>query len=161
VCLRGILAVLELNNLKPEMKRSDVEFSWQAFAVARPIGGVGQVAALEALHLAFTALQTGLHPLFPQIPHRKKTRASTISDSRARLPPRFLVEVVKALSRTTSFQQPLSYLSVVPLLDQPDSKRSSCVLSVLSSKIFLMLYAGCGSVSNNLGRILRQNCCRN
>jgi hypothetical protein len=25
--------VLELNNLKPEMKRSDIEFSWQAFAV--------------------------------------------------------------------------------------------------------------------------------
>jgi hypothetical protein len=50
--------LLELNNLKPEMKRSDVEFSWQAFAVP------GQYEVSAALWDKKSGEHNFLHRLF-------------------------------------------------------------------------------------------------
>lgn len=50
--------LLELNNLKPEMKRSDVEFSWQAFAVP------GQYEVSVALWDKKSGEHNFLHRLF-------------------------------------------------------------------------------------------------
>jgi hypothetical protein len=64
-----------------------------------------------------------------------------------------LIPRVKALSRTTTFQQPLSYLSnKFPFLNESHDPKEVCVRTVPSILFtgLLLFLAGCGSVSNNM-----------
>jgi hypothetical protein len=65
-----------------------------------------------------------------------------------------LFQRIKALSRTTTFQQPLSYISnKFPFLNESHSPKEVYVRTVplILFTALLLFLAGCGSVSSNMG----------